>query len=187
METPLQISFRDMEPSPAVEADIRAKAAKLDRVFDRIVSARVVVAQRNRHQHKGKLYAVNIVLRVPGREIVVDRAGPQDHAHEDVYVAIRDSFDAASRQLEDHVRVARGDVKAHAVPDHGRVARLFPDHGFIATAEGQEVYFHRNAVVGGGFDKLEVGAAVRVVVAEGEGVNGAQASTVTPIGKHHPG
>ena len=183
METPLQISFRDMEPSPAVEADIRAKAAKLDRVFDRIVSARVVVAQRNRHQHKGKLYAVNIVLRVPGREIVVDRAGPQDHAHEDVYVAIRDSFDAATRQLEDHVRVARGDVKAHAVPDHGRVARLFADegYGFIETSDGRELYFSRDNVAYPTFDDLAPGTEVQFI--EAWAAEGAQAKRVS-AGKH---
>jgi hypothetical protein len=50
---------------------------------------------------------------VPGKDVVVDRAGSLDHAHEDVYVAIRDAFDAAARRLEDHARKMRGDVKNH--------------------------------------------------------------------------
>ena len=45
---------------------------------------------------------------------MVDRAKPIDHAHEDVYVAIRDAFDAAVRRLEDQARKMRGNVKTHA-------------------------------------------------------------------------
>lgn len=106
-QTPLQINFRDMRPSPAVEARIREKAARLERFSDRIVSCRVTVEQRSRHQRKGKLYNVRIEIGVPGNDIFVGRVGPQDHAHEDVYVAIRDAFDAATRQLEDDVRRMR--------------------------------------------------------------------------------
>jgi cold shock CspA family protein len=58
------------------------------------------------------------------------------------------------------------------------------DCGFIETAEGREIYFHRNAVLGGAFDRLIVGSEVRFV--EEKGVKGAQASTVHLIGKRHP-
>jgi ribosomal subunit interface protein len=186
METPLQISFRDMDPSPSIEARIREKAAKLERFFDRITSCRVVVEARNRHQRSGRLYIVRIDLRVPGAELVAGHGRPRDHAHEDVYVAIRDAFDAAGRQLEDHARRFRAAVKQHDAPAHGRVTRLFPDYGFVETSDGQEVYFHRNSVVEGSFERLEAGDEVRLVVAEGEGTKGAQASSVIPIGKHHP-
>ena len=185
MEVPLQISFRDMDPSPAIEARIREKAAKLEHYSERIVSCRVVVEARHRHQRKGKLYNVRIDLRAPREELLVGHAGRLDHAHEDVYVAIRDAFDAVTRQLEDHARRFRGDVKTHAVPDHGRVVRLFPDYGFIATADGSEVYFHANSVADAAFDRLEIGTEVRLVIAEGESAQGPQASTVVPIGKHH--
>jgi ribosomal subunit interface protein len=186
MEIPLQISFRDMDPSPAIEARIREKAAKLEHFFERIVSCRVTVEARNRHQRQGRLYAVRIDLRIPGAEIVAGHGHPRDHAHEDVQVAIRDAFDALGRQLEDRARRDRAEVKQHAAPDHGRVSRLFPDYGFARTADGQEVYFHRNSVSGGGFERLQAGDEVRLVIAEGEGEKGAQASTVTPVGKHHP-
>jgi ribosomal subunit interface protein len=185
METPLQITFRDMAPSPAVEARIREKAAKLEKLFGRITSCRVVVESRNRHQHKGKLYKLRIDLHVPGETIVVDRAGPRDHAHEDIYVAVRDAFDAVARQLEDHARRLRGDVKTHEAPSHGKVVRVFADHGFIETSDGQEVYFHKNSVAEGDFAGLAVGAEVRIVVVEGASAKGAQASTVVPVGRHH--
>lgn len=185
MQIPLQISFRNMDPSPAVEERIRRKAAKLERFHDRIVGCTVVVEAPHRHQHKGKLYSVRLDISIPGKDVVVDRAKPIDQAHEDIYVAIRDAFSAAARRLEDHARRRRGDVKSHAVPPHGKVARLFDDYGFVATADGEEVYFHRNSVVGSDFDALEIGSEVSLVVAENEGIKGAQASTVRPVGKHH--
>jgi ribosomal subunit interface protein len=138
MQIPLQISFRNMDPSPAIEARIREKAAKLERFHDRIIGCNVVVEAPHRHHHKGKLYSVRVDISVPGKDIVVDRAKPLDHAHEDVYVAIRDAFNAAARRLEDHNRRMRGDVKTHAAPPHGTVARLFDDYGFIASGKRGE-------------------------------------------------
>jgi cold shock CspA family protein/ribosome-associated translation inhibitor RaiA len=185
MQIPLQISFHGMDPSPQVEARIREKVAKLEHFHDRIVGCKVVVEAPHRHHHKGKLYNIRIDISVPGKDVFVGHTGPQNHAHEDINVAIRDAFNAAGRLLEDHVRRMRGDVKSHAAPEHGKVVSLFSDYGFAETPDGQEVYFHKNSVVDGAFDKLEVGSEVRLAIAESEGVEGAQASTVTPIGKHH--
>ncbi|MEM7398813.1 MAG: HPF/RaiA family ribosome-associated protein [Pseudomonadota bacterium] len=114
MDFPLDISFRNMDPSPAVEARVREKAAKLTRLFNRIIGCTVVVEAPHRHQHKGKLYSVHIDISVPGKDLVVDRAKPLDQAHQDVYLAVRDAFKAAERQLEDHARRSRGDVKSHS-------------------------------------------------------------------------
>jgi cold shock CspA family protein len=57
--------------------------------------------------------------------------------------------------------------------------------GFCSAIDRLEVYFHGNSVVDGSFDKLKAGDEVRLVIAEGEGIEGPQASAVTPIGKHH--
>jgi ribosomal subunit interface protein len=114
MPIPLQISFRNMDPSPAVEARVRKKAEKLERFHDRIVGCTVVVEAPHRHHHKGKLYNVRVDISVPGKDVVAGRVKPIDHAHEDVYVAVRDAFDAAVRRLEDQTRKMRGSVKTHA-------------------------------------------------------------------------
>lgn len=100
---------------------------------------------------------------------------------------MRDAFDAARRLLEDYVREQRGDVKLHAVPDHGKIARLLAGHdcGFIRTGDGVEIYFHRNSVTNDGFDGLAVGDEVRFVAKEAESAQGLQASAIVPIGKHH--
>ena len=76
-----------------------------------------------------------------------------------------------------------GAMKQHDAPSIGRIVGLFAerDYGFLATEDGEEVYLHRNSVIGGGFDRLQVGDRVRYVVDPEEGEKGAQASTVVPI------
>lgn len=108
MQTPLQITLKDMPQSQAVETRIREKVDKLHRFYDRIMGCRVVVESPQQRQHQGKLYTVCIDLTVPGAELVANRA--QD---EDVYVAIRDAFGAITRQLEEFARRSRGEVKTH--------------------------------------------------------------------------
>ncbi len=180
-----EIVFRNIEPSPAVEAKVREKIDALERVFDRITSCRVVIEEPHRHHHAGNLFHIRIDLTVPGREIVVRRDPPEHHAHEDVYVAVREAFDSARRQVEDYVREKRGQTKAHETPPHGKIARILPDMncGFIATPDGGEVYFHRNAVVDERMEDLTVGTEVRYVESMGE--EGPQASTVRRAGRHH--
>lgn len=112
----VQITFRGMDHSDAIETRLRAKVGGLERFARGITSCRVTVEVPHHHHHKGALYSVRIDLRLPKGEIVVNRENHHDHAHEDVYVAIRDAFDAAGRQLEDYVRRQRGDVKSHDVP-----------------------------------------------------------------------
>lgn len=186
MQIPLQITFRDMEPSEAVEASIRERAAKLDRFSSHIMSCRVVVESPHSHHHKGNLFNVRLDLTLPRGELLVNHEHHhKDHSHEDVYVAIRDAFDALKRQLEDYTRKQRGKVKHHEAPAHGRVLVLVPeeDFGRIGTPDDRVIYFHRNSVLGNGFDRLEIGSEVRYVEEMGE--KGPQASTVTPVGKHH--
>lgn len=108
MQIPLQITIRDIEHSDVLDAHIRDKVKKLDDFFDRIISCRVVVELPHKHHHQGKQFNVRIDIGVPGSEIVVNR----DH-HEDIYVALRDAFDIAKRQLEDYARKMRGDTKSH--------------------------------------------------------------------------
>lgn len=108
MQIPLQITIRDVEHSEALETHIREKAKKLDQFFDHIMSCRVVVEMPHKHHRQGKQFNVRIDIGVPGREIVANL----EHA-EDVYVALRDAFDAARRQLDDYVHKLRGEVKKH--------------------------------------------------------------------------
>jgi cold shock CspA family protein/ribosome-associated translation inhibitor RaiA len=187
MQVPLQITFRHMDSSEAVAVRIRERVEDLERFFDRIISCRVIVECQHPRRQQGNLIHIRVDLGVPGREIVVGRDPAAHHAHEDAHVAVRDAFDAVRRLLEDYVRERRGETKLHEVPDHGRIARLLAeqDCGFILAVDGSEIYFHRNSVANGGFDKLTVGDEVRFVAQHSESAQGPQASTVVPLGKHH--
>ena len=124
MQQPLQINFRDIPQSDAVEARVREKAGKLDKFYDQIMTCRVMVEAPHSHHHKGNLYHIRIDLTVPKGEIVINRDPKEQHAHEDVYVAIRDAFDAARRRLQDYARKQRGDVKRHETPPPATISEL---------------------------------------------------------------
>ena len=109
MKLPVQITYRGMESSAALDDAVRDRAAKLEQFHPRITSCRVVVEQPAHHKRKGREFVVHVDIMVPGGEVAVTR----DH-HEDVYVALRDAFDAARRKLEDFAREQRGDIKHHA-------------------------------------------------------------------------
>ena len=179
MQIPLQITVRDLPHSEALEARIREKVAKLGEFHPRIMSCRVTVEEMRKHHHQGRHFQVSLDLRVPGKEIVANRAH-----HEDVYVALRDAFDSAKRQLEEIARVKRGDVKVHEVPQHGTVVRLLVQegYGFIATPDGRELYFSRENVVHPSFDELVDGVEVQFI--EEMAAEGPQAKRVS-VGKHH--
>lgn len=117
MEMQVKITFRGMKKSPAVESFIRDWAARLSAVYDRIERCDVVVEKPHLRHRRGNQYRVRIAMTVPGGPLVVSRDPGPDEAHEDVYVAVRDSFHAARRQLEDHVRHhLRREVKAALQP-----------------------------------------------------------------------
>lgn len=185
MQIEPQLSFRGLERSPAIEAKVGERVARLDRYYARIMSCRVMIEAPHRHHHQGKIYHVRVEVTVPGRELVTSRDPAERQAHDDVYVAIRDAFDAMDRQLEDYARQQRGDVKTHVPPAHGRIVEILPGEGsgLIMSSDGRSIGFHRNAVVGARFEVLRLGDEVRFVEQPGE--DGPRASTVTPVGKHH--
>lgn len=199
MIIPLQISFRNMKSSDAVEARVREEVSKLETFYQGIMRCRVVVELPHKHHRKGDLYHVRIDLTVPGAELVVKRepslhttlrqsdseeeskSYEVDAAHKDVFVVIRDAFKEARRQLQDYARRVRGQTKIHVPQPSGRVSKLFPEegYGFLQTADGSEVYFHRSSVLNDAFNRLTIGA--RVTFNEELGEKGVQASTVRAI------
>lgn len=181
MPAPLQVTFRDMDSTPALEEFVRHWASKLEHVYDRIERCHVLVERPHQHHHQGQRVHVRVTLAVPGPDIVVSHDHSLDGSHEDVYVAIRDAFHAARRQLEDHVRRQRQDVKAHVGPEHGRVTYVDAagEWGYIET-DGRQVYFHRNSMLDA--EPLVVGDEVRFD--EEPGRKGPQATSVTRVGKH---
>jgi len=124
---------------------------------------------------------VRIDVTVPGGEVVAARSPDDAKPLEDLYAAIDAAFDHVGRGLQDFVRRQRGEVKPHERARHGHVAKLFAyeGYGFLATPEGDELYFHRNSVLEAAFDRLKVGDRVRFVEDAGEA--GPHASTVAVL------
>ena len=116
MQSPLQIHFHNLEPSEFIEKAAREQAEKLEQFHDQIMSCRVTIESPHKHRHKGNLFHVTIAIRIPGDEIVVSRMPDDEHAHEDVYVTMRDAFQAARRRLQDQTQKRRGKVKRQAAP-----------------------------------------------------------------------
>lgn len=187
MEVPLvQITYRDMDPTPGMDAAIRDKVDHLLRYHDRIQRCHVVVESPHESPAQNtKSYRVLFDITVPGKSLAVSKDQHDKPEHRDFYVALKDSYEAARKQLAAERGKRRGDTKVHEVPPHGRVSKMFPgdDHGFVYMPDGTEAYFHKNSVIDNEWEELEVGDEVRVVLQDG--IDGPQASTVKPIGKHH--
>lgn len=184
MQTPVQIAFHGLDCSEATREFIEEKVAWLERFHDRITACRVVVETPHRHRRQGKQYLVRIDLTVPGGEVVVNR-DPAQRDQTDLNAAISHAFTAARRQLEEHTRRQRHEVKIHESIPQAKVCKLFPEegYGFLLTLDAREVYFHQNAVLNGDFRHLQIGSEVTFV--EEPGDKGPQASTVRPVGRHN--
>lgn len=178
-----QLTYREVPPSEAVTQYVHNHVHKLGVFHPRIMSCRVVIEAPHRHHRIGSHYRVLVDVTLPGGEVIAGGRSTDDHVRQDVYAAVDDAFDEARRVVEDYARTRRGETKRPSRPPRGRVSKLFPDegYGFIATTEGEEVYFHRNSVLNDGFDRLEIGHHVRFEAEDGD--KGPQASTVAPA-KH---
>lgn len=106
MKLPLDIRFLDIAHSDALEASVRARVSHIERVCPDVMAWRVTIGQEHRHQQQGRPFTVRVDVTIPGQELAITRAHD-----EDVYVAMRDAFDAAQRKLEDTVRARRDQVQ----------------------------------------------------------------------------
>jgi ribosome-associated translation inhibitor RaiA/cold shock CspA family protein len=183
MQRPLQITFKGMESSAALESLIRERVGRLERLYPRLTGCRVVAEVPHRGSEAAKVpIAIAVEADIPGRgpvvgkDLVERREAKKDHT-----AALNNAFEAVERQLEKLGDILNDDVSAHeSAGQSGMVVRLFPErsYGFIEVDRAPELYFTRNAVVGGDFDELQVGMMVQVTRATDEGPMGPQASSV---------
>lgn len=103
MQKPLQITLRGMDNSAALEQRIREKAAVLERFADRITSCHVTVEAPHQRHKQGNAFAVHVAIHIPDKQLVFGSKGSHEAAHEDVYVAVRDAFAAATRGLDSYL------------------------------------------------------------------------------------
>ena len=185
MEVPPEITFRGVEKSDEIETHILKKAAKLDDIHPGIISCRVTVEREQEHQRSGSPYRVRVIVRIPPNKELIGQHEPGDGKIDDrLQTAVTEAFNAVQRQLVKTKEMQQGKVKS--APEQellGLVVRLFrkEGYGFIRSVDGREIYFHKNAVLHGGFERLEIGTGVQYFPSEGE--QGPQASTVQIVDK----
>jgi cold shock CspA family protein/ribosome-associated translation inhibitor RaiA len=195
MSVPVDITFRGLDPSASVRSFIEDQAAKLERYCADMLRCHVIL-EGPKHRQSGNPYHVTLYLTLPGEDVVVShhpqtessqrqtgveertKSGEVRMQAKDPNIAVSEAFKRARRRLEDHVRLRRGKVKFHEEAPHGRIVRLFGEsgYGFIETADGREIYFHRSSLIDADFDRLAVGS--RVAFVEELGEKGPQASTL---------
>ena len=178
-----------MEVSREAEASIREHVERLERIYGRMTACKVRVDQGNRNEADTIPPVVHIEISVPGRKDIVVAHEP-DHLQRkfqapDLHNAINEAFRIAERRLSKHKDKLADHIaeQAHEAANEfrGQVAEVTPerDFGFLMTKEGGLLYFHRNSVLTGDFDRLRRGDDVSYV--EDMGDTGPIASKVRAL------
>src|SRR5579883_976292 len=145
MQTPLEIAFHNLPSSDWIESEIRDRAAKLEKIYPRLVGCRVSVEALHKQHRTGNIYDVHIELSLPGATLMVSREphrAKEKYASPNLRTSLRDAFEAAERQLLDYKRQQQeGEVQADEMLLQGQISQLYPDeeHGFILTGEGTQL------------------------------------------------
>jgi ribosome-associated translation inhibitor RaiA/cold shock CspA family protein len=174
MDRPLEIAFHNLQPSPAIETELRQRVDKLERRFGHLIACRVSVERLHRQHRTGNLFEVHITLSVPGRDLAVSKPpqkAEQRYANPDIHVSIRDAFENAERQLEAWKGRVRTDTSTpSAAALTGQVTLIEPgaDHGFVLNSVGSQLYFHRDSVTDGAWGTLKEGDMVHYVEEQGD-------------------
>ena len=100
MNNEFQVMFHNIDQTTAITRAVQKRIHKLTRYCDQILKGRVVLDSPHNNHHKGKVYSVGIEIHSPAGEIRVHQEQHDNHAHEDLYVTIRDAFNVAERQLK---------------------------------------------------------------------------------------
>ena len=180
---PFQISFLDFPESDAVWLAVQKRIEKLEIYFKRIIRCEVAISLPHRHRHTDRLYHIQIRILLPGDDIIITKKPVHNEAHRNIYVAIRDSFNAAERLLREKVRVLRNETKTHQQEERriGKITKLFyqDGYGFLTTRDGRELYFYKNSLLNQKFEQLEIGQRVRFLEESGE--KGPQVTSMSMI------
>ena len=183
MTVPTDITFQGIAHSDAIEARVRERVARLEAMSPDMHKCHVWVRSPHK-QHKATQYVIDVSAEMPGKTLAISRHPGDDNAHTDVYVAIRDAFNAMERKLRKWSDTRKGRPEVHEQPMQGRIASLdgYNECGQIQTTDGRLIYFHRNAVLGNGFDDLNEGDTVELNIDYKDADEGPHASFVRQVG-----
>ena len=111
MKTPVQITFRHIPQSVALEEKIREKLDKLARLYPEILDCDATIDQIDRHQQQGRHFRVAIGVRIRGEELIANTN------HEDAFIALRNALATVRRQLEKAIGKRRLNARSPAMPE----------------------------------------------------------------------
>ena len=161
MQVPLNIVFRHMEKSEAVEERIIQKLDKLEDSYGEIISCNVVIEQVNKNQNQGRLFNIRINLNLPKKEIVITH-----QKDEDLFVVVRDALNSLTHKVEAHFDKLKNLVKDHEEVLHGVISKMFEhdQYGFILSGvNDDEYYFSATNLHGCDFNHLKLGDHVKFI------------------------
>ena len=187
MQTAPEIIFHDVERSPWVENYIQERLQRLDKFADGIISCRVSLTQEQASHHKGNRYSVMVEVRMPpNHDLAAKKAKVIHDMQAQLPALVNLAFGAIERQLKKTAQLRRGEGNTREKRDgqaHGIVEKLFDEgYGFLREiGVDRQVYFHRNSVLHGDFDRLAIGTEVRFTPQDGQ--NGPQASSVQIVAR----
>ncbi len=179
MQPPIiEIAFHQIDGSAWAQREIRARIADLERIYDRLTACRVRVIRRAANNAGTIPPVVRIELGIPGGTDLIVSHEPEHlqrkYQRPALRHAINEAFRIAERRLVDIKTNREGRTKTvhHDTPNQllGQVVELHPDDdfGFLITAAGGLLYFHRNGMLSGDFDSLKRGSAVYYVESVGD-------------------
>lgn len=186
MQTAPEIKFHGVDRSEWVENYIAERVQRLERFADGITSCHVTLSQEAAKHNKGNRYSLMVEVRLPpNHDIAAKKHKIIREMHTQLPALINLAFGAVEAQLKKTAQLRRADVKTHDSEPRGLVATLSPEgYGFIRSFDNRDVYFHRNSVLHGDFERLTVGTEVRFSPEEGE--KGLQASSVQVVAAARP-
>jgi cold shock CspA family protein len=163
----LQVEGRNLEIRKAWQEKIEEEKVRLDRHHPGLIHhLRVSIEETSGHKAGG--HEVRMVATVPNETVIVKRKG------ETVRPLLVEAFDTLGLQLKELQRKRqqnnKGTDTAAAGPAMGTIKSLFPyeSYGFLMTLDGQEVYFHENALKDATMAQLAEGDGVRFGMGEGD-------------------
>ncbi|NNM61628.1 MAG: ribosome-associated translation inhibitor RaiA [Steroidobacteraceae bacterium] len=115
MQKSLNITFRHMPPSDAVEERAREMFARLERVHPEILGCHVTIDTPEGHQTKGAPFVIKIEIEMPGRAVHVDGSRSRHPQDANAYNALHHAFDTARRLLDEQSQ--RRQALTHRSPD----------------------------------------------------------------------
>lgn len=180
MQTEPIISYRNMDPSPSIDALVTRRIAVLERIHGRITGCEVVLEAPQKRKVEGRVLTARITLHMPGPDLSVERSISHSSARDNLILAVNRAFSAAEKQLKKQKKkMGAVEVKHHPPVLHGEISSLEPElgYGYVRGDDGREVYFQRDGLTSDVWDQLAKGTRLRFRELEGE--KGPYAAAVT--------